>query len=83
MKESIPYQTTVAQRKGDLMVVTNQPVQDDQVKIAQLSDELTELCMERPWDDEIRVVLLADSGDSSFLMKTHLGGSPRTMKNSW
>ena len=40
----------------------------DPSKLIQLSDELTELCSEIAWDEEIRVVLITDAEGKSFSM---------------
>jgi enoyl-CoA hydratase len=41
-------------------------------EVARLSDELTEICAEIVWDEEVRVVVLVGSGDKSFSLGTDL-----------
>jgi enoyl-CoA hydratase/carnithine racemase len=42
----------------------------DRLGMARLSDELTEICGEIIWDEEVRVVVITGSGDHSFSLGT-------------
>jgi enoyl-CoA hydratase/carnithine racemase len=53
------YQSLNVQRTDHVMVVNIIDPGGDQSRILRLSDELTELCLEITWDDEIRVILLS------------------------
>jgi enoyl-CoA hydratase/carnithine racemase len=66
-------------RKIDqVMMINIFDTESDQVKVAQLSDELTDLCNEIVWDEEIRVVALTGSGEKSFSIGIDLiGTAPR------
>ena len=39
---------------------------DNPAKVAQLSDELNELCAEITWDEEVRVVILSGAEEITF-----------------
>ena len=52
------YQTISLQKEDHVMVVNLRDVVNDQTGIARLSDELTEICGEIAWDEEVRVVVL-------------------------
>jgi enoyl-CoA hydratase/carnithine racemase len=61
-----------------VMMINIFDTESDQVKVAQLSDELTDLCNEIVWDEEIRVVALTGSGEKSFSIGIDLiGTAPR------
>jgi enoyl-CoA hydratase/carnithine racemase len=66
-------------RKIDqVMMINIFDTESDQVKVAQLSDELTDLCNEIVWDEEIRVVALTGAGEKSFSIGIDLiGAAPR------
>jgi enoyl-CoA hydratase len=55
-----------------VMVVELNDSVSDPPGMARLSGELTEICAEINWDEEVRVVVLAGSGDSSFSLETDL-----------
>src|SRR4030042_7085717 len=60
---------TLHYRKTDYVIIID--IIDrlgDPSKLIQLSDELTELCSEIAWDEEIRVVLITDAEGKSFSM---------------
>jgi len=59
------YQTLSLQKVDHVMVVKLNDKVSDPSGVARLSDELTELCAEINWDEEIRVVVLTGSGDKS------------------
>jgi len=48
------------------MVVNLTDMVSDPLGMARLSDELTEICAEIAWDEEVRVVVFTGSGDKSF-----------------
>ncbi|MBP1696676.1 MAG: 3-hydroxybutyryl-CoA dehydratase [Deltaproteobacteria bacterium] len=60
------YQTVSLQKVDHVMVVKLNDRVSDPPGVARLSDELTELCAEITWDEEVRVVVLTGSGDNSF-----------------
>jgi enoyl-CoA hydratase/carnithine racemase len=61
-----------------VMMINIFDTESDQVKVAQLSDELTDLCNEIVWDEEIRVVALTGAGEKSFSIGIDLiGAAPR------
>ena len=68
------HQTLNYQKTDKVMSVNIIGSVDNQVKLAQLSDELNELCAEMTWDEEIRVVILAGAGEISFPMEKGLNG---------
>jgi enoyl-CoA hydratase len=60
---------TLHYRKTDHVIIIDIIDQlADPSKLIQLSDELTELCSEIAWDEEIRVVLITDAEGKSFSM---------------
>jgi len=54
------------QRVDHVMVVNLTDMVSDRLGLARLSDELTELCAEITWDEEVRVIVLIGSGEKSF-----------------
>jgi len=60
------YQTVSLQRVDHVMVVNLTDMVSDRLGLARLSDELTELCAEITWDEEVRVIVLIGSGEKSF-----------------
>jgi enoyl-CoA hydratase/carnithine racemase len=68
----MPFQTVNLQKVDHVMVVNLSDMVGGQPGVARLSDELTELCAEITWDEEVRVVVLAGSGESSFSLGTGL-----------
>jgi enoyl-CoA hydratase/carnithine racemase len=66
------YQTVGLQKVDHVMVVNLNDSVIDQRGIARLSDELTEICAEIAWDEEIRVIVLTGSGEKSFALGTGL-----------
>jgi enoyl-CoA hydratase len=66
------YQTVSLQKKDHVMVVNLTDMVCDQSGMARLSDELTEICPEIVWDEEVRVVVIAGSGEKSFSFGTGL-----------
>jgi enoyl-CoA hydratase/carnithine racemase len=68
----MPYQIVSLQKEDHVMVVHLNDLVSDRLDMARLSDELTELCAEITWDEEVRVVVLTGSGDKSFCLGTGL-----------
>jgi enoyl-CoA hydratase/carnithine racemase len=68
------YQTVSLQKVDHVMVVNLNTVVNDQAGMARLSDELTERCREIAWDEEVRVVVIAGSGEKSFSLDVDLKG---------
>ena len=60
------YQTVSLQKADHVMVVNLKDVVNDPMGVARLSDELTEICAEIAWDEEVRVIVLTGSADKSF-----------------
>ena len=60
------YETVSLQKADHVMVVNLNDVVNDQKRVARLSDELTELCAEIAWDEEVRVVVLTGSLDAGM-----------------
>jgi enoyl-CoA hydratase/carnithine racemase len=54
------------------MVVELNDTVNDPLGVGRLSDELTELCAEINWDEEVRVVVLTGSGEKSFPLEAGL-----------
>jgi len=64
------YQTLSLQKVDHVMVVNLKDVVNDQMGMARLSDELSEICTEITWDEEVRVVVLTGSREKSFSLDT-------------
>ena len=73
------YQTVSLQKVDHVMVVNLNDIVIDQPGIARLSDELTEICAEIAWDEEVRVIVITGSGEKSFSLGTGLN---RTVSGS-
>jgi enoyl-CoA hydratase len=69
------YQVLNYKKIDNVMMINIFDTGSDQVKIAQLADELTDLCNEIVWDEEIRVVILTGSDEKSFLFNIDLVGA--------
>ncbi len=63
------YQTVSLEKVDHVMVVQLSDTVSGQ-GVSRLSDELTEICAEMVWDEEIRAVVLTGSGDNSFSLGT-------------
>jgi len=68
------YEAINYQRTDNLVVIYIERPADDQVKLARLSNELTELCAEITSDDEIRVIIIAGTGEKPFSVGTDFIG---------
>jgi enoyl-CoA hydratase len=62
----MPYQAVSLRKVDHVMVVNLDDMVSDQPGIARLSDELTELCAEITWDEEVRVIVITGSGEKPF-----------------
>jgi enoyl-CoA hydratase len=60
------YQTLNYQKKENVGTISILGPVDNPVKLARLSDELTELCDEIAWDEEVHVVIVAGGEEISF-----------------
>ena len=60
------YQTLNYQKKENVGTTSIIGPLDNPVKLARLSNELTVLCGEIAWDEEVRVVIVAGAGEISF-----------------
>lgn len=68
MKENTSRHTVALRKEGDVMLVTIQPIEGDQIKIIQLSDELVDLYLEMSGEKGTRVIILTGRDDKSFSM---------------
>ncbi len=73
------YQTVSLQKADHVMVVNFNEFVSDQLGMARLSDELTEICAEIAWGEEVRVIVITGSGEKSFSLGT---GLHRTVSES-
>jgi enoyl-CoA hydratase/carnithine racemase len=55
------YRTVSLQKADHVMVVNLIEMVDDQTGVAQRSEEITEICGEIAWDEDVRVIVLAGS----------------------
>jgi enoyl-CoA hydratase len=62
------------EKTGHIMVVTIADDLDSKLKMVRLRDEMTELCAEIVWDEDIRIIILTGAGEKSFTMGTNLTG---------
>lgn len=60
------YQTLTFEKRENLMIISIRGPLDVPEGMLRFSDELTEICAEVTWDEEVRVVVLAGSGKNSF-----------------
>jgi len=66
------YQTISLQKVDHVMVVNLSDTMNDPLGMARLSVELTEICAEIAWDEEVRVIVITGSGEKSFSLGTGL-----------
>jgi len=76
----MPYQTVSLQKADHVMVVHLKEIVNGQAGVARRSDELTEICGEIAWDDEVRVVVLAGSFNEGASRKTSGAGAEEEMR---
>ena len=62
------YETVTLQRENHVMVITIVDVESDPIKMARLSDDLSDLCDEIRSDEAVRVIILTGAGQHSFSM---------------
>jgi enoyl-CoA hydratase/carnithine racemase len=72
MPNKMIYQTVSLEKVDHVMVVKLSDRVSDRPGVARLSDELAEICAEIVWDEEVRVVVIAGSGNNSFSLGTGL-----------
>jgi enoyl-CoA hydratase/carnithine racemase len=75
----MPYQAVNLRRVDHVMVVNVNDMMSDPLGMARLSDELTEICAEIAWDEEVRVIVIAGCGEKSFSLG---GGLNRTVSGT-
>lgn len=68
----MPYQAVSLRKVDHVMVVNLNDIVSDELGMARLSDELTEICAEIAWDEEVRVIVITGSGEKSFSLGTGL-----------
>jgi enoyl-CoA hydratase len=68
----MPYQAVSLRKVDHVMVVNLNDMVSDELGMARLSDELTEICAEIPWDEKVRVIVITGSGEKSFSLGTGL-----------
>ena len=66
------FQTISLHKVDHVMVVELNDTVNDPLGVGRLSNELTELCAEINWDEEVRVVVLTGSGEKSFSLEAVL-----------
>jgi len=66
------YQTLIFEKKQNVMTISLLGPLEVPKEMTQLSEELTELCAEINWDEEVRVVVLTGFGEKSFSLGTSL-----------
>jgi len=64
----MPYQAVSLRKVDHVMVVNLNDMVSDELGMARLSDELTELCAEITWDEKVRVIVITGSGEKSFYL---------------
>jgi len=62
----MPYLTVSLEKVDQVMVVSLNDIASDPTGVARRSDELTEICAELTWDEEVRVVVLSGASKKSF-----------------
>jgi enoyl-CoA hydratase/carnithine racemase len=68
----MPYQAVSLRKVDHVMVINLNDIVSDELGMARLSDELTEICAEIAWDEEVRVIVITGSGEKSFSLGTGL-----------
>src|SRR4030043_59599 len=76
MEEVIPRHIVAIRKEGHVILVTIQPVDGDQIKSIQLSDELIDLYMVISWEKETSIMILTGSDERSFSMEGNWVGEP-------
>jgi enoyl-CoA hydratase/carnithine racemase len=60
--EFMAYQTLTFEKKENVVIISIIGPLEVPERMLRLSDELTEICGEITWDEEVRVVVLTGSG---------------------
>lgn len=68
------YDTVTLRREDHVVVINLISLGNDQVKMARLSDDFSDLCAEITLDEAARVIILTGEGQNSFSMGTDLLG---------
>ena len=68
------YQMLNCQKTGHLMVINLIDAGNDQTRIARIIDELTGLCAEITWDEEVWVIVLTGGGGKFCFTETDSAG---------
>ena len=68
------YQTLTFEKKENVVIISIIGPLEGPEGMLRLSDELTEMCAEITWDEEVRVVVLTGSGEKSFSINQGLKG---------
>ncbi len=74
------YQTVSLQKADHVMVVDLKDIMNDPMGVARRSDDLTDICGEIAWDEEVRVVVLAGSFNAGANGKVSGTGEEEEMK---
>ena len=87
-RTSMSYKTLSLKRKDNVKIIGIIRQAGDVDKLTQLAHELSELCAEITWNEEIRVVVIAGNDKKSFLGGINLtgrvpGGNELDWKESW
>jgi len=76
----MPYETLTLQKKDRVVVINLAGIGNDQIKMARLSDELSDLCKEITSDEEMRVILLTGAEEDPFSIGTDLQRAASVIK---
>lgn len=77
------YQALAYQKKGKVGIIRINPLINAKIIMAQLSNELFDLCEEISQDEEVWVLVLIGCGENPFNMETDLFELPRVNIESW
>jgi enoyl-CoA hydratase len=74
------YRTLSFEKKEQVALVSLFPL-DDQIKVPDLSGEITDVCEAITWDEAIRVVLIIGTGKNTFSLGTNPFGQEDPMRS--
>ncbi|KAF0119329.1 MAG: 3-hydroxybutyryl-CoA dehydratase [bacterium] len=74
------YETLTLRREDHVVVINLISLGNDQLKMARLSDDLSDLCAKVTSDSETRVIILTGDGENAFSMGTDLLGGISSAK---
>ncbi len=69
------YQTIQAQKREYILVIYMHNSSPSKIRATLLSEELKELCVEIPWDEDVRVLVLTGKEEGFFSMGVGLNGA--------